>query len=281
MRWRDREESSNVEVRGGGLGRMGIALGGGGGLLLLAVSLLFGVDLTPNLTPSAPVAERVEPGNDELAHFTKVVLRDTEVVWGEEFARRGRRYREPTLVLFSQSVRSACGFASTAVGPFYCPPDERVYIDLAFYRDMERKLRAGGDFARAYVIAHEVGHHVQNQLGYMRYVDLARRSGSRDVANATSVKLELQADFLAGVWANRAQSKFRFLEAGDIDEALNAAFQVGDDRLQQRTRGVVVPDSFTHGTSAERQAAFREGFATGSLEAAAKYFADPYPGLAR
>lgn len=280
MFWRNREESSNVETRSG-IGRGGLMLGGGGGLILLVLSVFFGVDLTqlggvltsvPQGDSSARNETALTPEQQEQTSFTKVVLRDTEIVWGEEFARRGLKYREPKLVIYTGVVQSACGNASNAVGPFYCPSDEKVYLDLSFYRDMERKLKAGGDFARAYVIAHEIGHHVQNQLGYMRHVEAARRSGSKRRANQASVQLELQADFLAGVWANRAQKKFQFLEPNDIDEALNAAFQVGDDRLQQRATGQVVPDSFTHGTSRQRESAFREGFQTGDLALAAKFF---------
>src|SRR5205823_7863315 len=182
------------------------------------------------------------------AHFTKVVFHDTEVVWDDLFQKMGKRYQKPVLVLYSGVVDSACGTADSAVGPFYCPGDSKVYIDLSFYRDMERKLRAPGEFARAYVIAHEVGHHVQKLLGYSRRVDEARRTGSKFEANRLSVRLELHADYLAGVWAHHGQKKFNFLARGDMESALHAAFAIGDDRLQKRARGYVVPDAFTHGT---------------------------------
>ena len=176
-----------------------------------------------------------------------------------------RRYEEPVLVLFTGQVKTACGGAESASGPFYCPGDGRVYIDLSFYKDMQRKLNAPGDFARAYVIAHEVGHHVQRLLGYSKQVDQARRSGSKVEANRMSVRLELQADYLAGVWAYYGQKKFHFLDPGDVESALNAAFQIGDDRLQKQARGYVVPDSFTHGTSAQRMRWFKKGFETGDV----------------
>ena len=281
MFWRGRDESSNVETRSG-LGRAGMAIGGGGGLILLVLSFVFGVDLThlgsgptaqaPDPRSSQRAEQKLSPEQRDLTSFTKVVLKDTEVVWGEQFRVLNRQYREPHMVIYDGMVQSACGNASNAVGPFYCPGDEKVYIDLAFYRDMERKLGAKGDFARAYVIAHEIGHHVQKQLGYTRIVDSVRRRGSERATNAASVQLELQADFLAGVWANQAQKKFNFLEDGDIAEALNAAFAVGDDRLQQRSKGYVVPDSFTHGTSKQREQAFRKGFETGDVRQAATFF---------
>lgn len=224
---------------------------------------------------STQAEQALNPKDKEMTSFTKVVLRDTEVVWGEQFQGLGKKYRDPHMVIYSGQVQSACGSAGSAVGPFYCPGDEKIYIDLSFYRDMESKLKANGDFARAYVIAHEVGHHIQKQLGYTRFAEAARQTGEKRTANQASVKLELQADFLAGVWANQAQKKFNFLEAGDIEEAMNAAFQVGDDRLQQKARGYVVPDSFTHGTSQQRSAAFRKGFETGDVRLASQYFDQP------
>src|SRR5262249_31280058 len=232
-----------------------------------------------NPVAGQPDGRPADPEEDELASFTKVVLHDTEVVWEDEFRRLGKTYPKPTLVLFRDEVESACGEAESAVGPFYCPGDSKVYIDLSFYRDMQRKLHAPGDFARAYVVAHEVGHHVQRLLGYAKRVDEARRTGSKAQANRMSVRLELQADFLAGVWANRAQQKFNFLEKGDVETALNAAFQIGDDRLQKQARGYVVPDSFTHGTSKQRMRWFQEGFKTGDVKRAHLLFDLPYDEL--
>lgn len=255
MKWFGRGESSHVEDRRG-MGGRGIAMGGAGGLILLVLSLFFGVDLTQSPGPSEPTAQRrtaTSSTEDSLASFTKVVFRDTEDVWNDLFKQMGKDYPEPTLVLYTGAVRSACGTASSAVGPFYCPNDSRVFIDLSFYQDMERKLGAKGDFARAYVIAHEVGHHVQQQLGYKR------RQAS------DSVPMELQADFLAGVWAHHAQKKFQFLEEGDLEEAITAAYQVGDDTLQKRSQGYVVPDSFTHGSSQQRTYWFKQGFESGDM----------------
>lgn len=195
------------------------------------------------------------------------MLADTEEVWTEQFARAGRTYRKPTLVLFRDQVRSACGFASAASGPFYCPADQQVYIDLAFYQDMKDKLGAPGDFAQAYVIAHEVGHHVQNLLGISEDVHARQQRVDKVEANELSVRLELQADFLAGVWAHHAEQKWQILEPGDIEEALNAATAIGDDRLQQQSRGTVVPESFTHGTSKQRVRWFTRGLKTGDMNA--------------
>jgi predicted metalloprotease len=201
------------------------------------------------------------------------------VIWDEQFRKMGRSYQKPVLVLFTDQVETACGGADTAVGPFYCPGDSRVYIDLSFYKDMQRKLNAPGDFARAYVIAHEVGHHVQRLLGYADQVDEARRTKSKPEANQMSVRLELQADYLAGVWAYHGQKKFNFLDPGDIESALNAAFQIGDDRLQKKARGYVIPDSFTHGTSAQRQRWFKKGFDTGDVGKARELFELDYGDL--
>jgi predicted metalloprotease len=281
MEWEDRPESENVEDQRGYGRRTGIAIGGGAGLLILLVSLFLGVDprrlanvLGPGPAPPEEQGAPVNPEEDRLAHFTKVIFHDTEVVWDEQFRRLGRHYEKPTLVLFTAEVDSACGTADAAVGPFYCPMDSKVYIDLSFYRDMERKLRAPGDFARAYVVAHEVGHHVQRLLGFPKRGDTARRA-----AHESSVRTELQADYLAGVWAYHGQRKFQFLDPGDIDSALNAAYQIGDDRLQMRSRGYVVPDSFTHGTSKQRDRWFLKGFRTGSVEGARELFELPYDEL--
>lgn len=269
MRWEDRDESSNVEDRRG-MGMGGVALGGTGGLIVMLLAYFLGINPSriqvPDggaRPPEARETRRTDPAEERLAAFSKVVFHDTEVVWSDLFRKVGRAYRYPTLVLFSGMVHSACGNAQAAVGPFYCPRDEKVYIDLSFYRDMERKLEAPGDFARAYVLAHEVGHHVQHLLGFDRA--LRARSDS-------TVPIELQADYLAGVWAHHGQEKFHFLEPGDVEEALNAAFQIGDDRLQKKARGYVVPDSFTHGTSRQRVQAFTAGFESGDLRGARDLF---------
>jgi len=287
MKWEGREESENVEDRRGLSRTTGLAVGGIGGLLLLVLGVLAGVDPQTlmkligqgqpgNVAPADPrdqgARPPADPEEEKQAHFTKVVFHDTEVVWDKLFQQMGKRYRKPTLVLFSDQVQSACGEADAAVGPFYCPGDEKVYIDLSFYKDMQRKLNAPGDFARAYVVAHEVGHHVQTLLGYSQRVDDARRTGSKVEANRASVRLELQADYLAGVWANHADQEFHFLEKGDVETALNAAHQIGDDFLQKRARGVVVPDSFTHGTSKQRMRWFGEGFKTGDVDRARLLF---------
>jgi predicted metalloprotease len=286
MEWEGREESSNVEDRRG-LGRkVGIAAGGVGTLVVVILALVLGVDPQQLLGPggAAPQGQpagaprQADPREEKLAHFAKVIFHDTEVVWDEQFRRLGKPYRKPTLVLFSDQVDSACGSADAAVGPFYCPGDENVYIDLSFYSDMERKLNAPGEFARAYVLAHEVGHHVQKLLGYSKRVDEAR-ARTKAEANRASVRLELQADFLAGVWAHHGQEKFHFLQKGDMESALNAAFQIGDDRLQQKARGRVVPDSFTHGTSKQRTRWFNEGFKTGDVREAGQLFELPYEEL--
>ncbi len=290
MRLEDREESENVEDRRG-LGGPATAAIGGGGLLILVVALLLGVDPRqiqqlvgnaqqqqqqqqqgPQQGGGGPPARPVDPEEEKQAHFTRVILRDTEDIWTDLFSRAGKVYQKPVLVLFSGAVESACGQADSAVGPFYCPGDSRVYIDLGFYADMQRKLQAPGDFARAYVVAHEVGHHVQRLLGYTRLVEEARRSGNKAEANRMSVRLELQADYFAGVWAYHGQKKFQFLDDGDIDSALNAAFQIGDDRLQKKGQGYVVPDAFTHGTSKQRMRWFGQGFKTGDVAAARQAF---------
>jgi predicted metalloprotease len=285
MKWEDREESENVEDRRG-LGKtVGIA-GGAGGLLVLILALVFGVNpqrlagLLGQGGPGQPGQQRAaDPEEEKQAHFTKVIFHDTEVVWDDLFQKMGKRYRKPHLVLYTGQVDSACGSASAAVGPFYCPGDEKVYIDLSFYRDMQRKLNAPGDFAHAYVVAHEVGHHVQKLLGYSKQVDEARQTQSKTRANRMSVRLELQADYFAGVWAHHGQEKFKFLEPGDVESALNAAFQIGDDRLQKKARGYVVPDAFTHGKSEQRQRWFNAGFKTGDVGKAAALFELPYDDL--
>lgn len=289
MKWEDREESQNVEDRRRMTPKAGMALGGGG-LIILLIALVFGLDprKVMNLLGGAgggdqqvqvDNSKQFSPEEERQAQFSSVIFRDTEVIWDELFAKMGKTYRKPTLVLFSGAVASACGRADSSVGPFYCPGDDRVYIDTSFYQDMSKKLNAPGDFARAYVIAHEVGHHVQNQLGFTQRVDEARRRGPEVEANRMSVRLELQADFLAGIWAHYGQKKFNFLENGDVETALNAAFQIGDDRLQKQARGTVVPDSFTHGTSKQRMRWFMEGLKTGDMSKARLLFDLPYSEL--
>lgn len=269
MRWQGREGSGNVEDRRGMGGPL--AIGGGiGGVVLLILGLIFGTDITNSIPTqdTQTVPEQSATGqapDDEQAQFISVVLKDTEDVWTALFAAQGAVYQDPTLVLFTQSTPSACGFASAASGPFYCPEDSKVYIDLSFYDELRNRFRASGDFAMAYVVAHEVGHHVQHLLGITDKVDRARGRMSEKEINAMSVKLELQADFLAGVWANHEQRMKRVLDPGDIDEALGAANAIGDDRLQKRSQGYVVPDAFTHGTSKQRMYWFKKGFDTGDM----------------
>jgi predicted metalloprotease len=272
MLWRGQRESDNVEDRRG-ISRGGLAVGGGlGGLVILLAALFFGVDpgailnQTGDEPPAAGTrtARPASPAEEELKRFVSVVLANTEDVWTGIFRQAGREYRDPKLVLFTERVQSACGVAGSSAGPFYCPGDQKVYIDLAFYRDLREKLGAPGDFAQAYVIAHEVGHHVQRLLGVSDKVHSAQSRAGKSQANDLSVRLELQADFFAGVWANYAKKK-GLLEIGDIEEALGAASAVGDDRLQRQAQGRVVPDSFTHGTSEQRVRWFRKGLDTGDF----------------
>ena len=290
MQTEGREESSNVEDQRG-YGTKTVALGGTG-ILIVILGLVFGFDpqkVMQLIGQNAPqVAQEqgngqpqrpADPEEEKLAHFSKVIFHDTEVVWGDLFTRMGKTYQQPKLVLFSGQVDSACGQADSAVGPFYCGGDSKVYIDLGFYKEMQRKLNAPGEFARAYVLAHEVGHHVQRLLGYSQRAHESRAPGDKIVGNRMSVRLELQADYLAGVWAYHGQKRFNFLDEGDIDSALNAAFEIGDDRLQKRARGYVVPDAFTHGTSKQRQRWFMQGFQTGDVNAARQLFDLPYEGL--
>jgi uncharacterized protein len=273
MLWQGRRESENVEdARGSGGGGRLVMGGGIGTVILVVVYLLLGGN-PQALFDSQQGAQLSQPGQidnqaprDEASKFVAVVLADTEDAWHEIFRQMGRQYEEPKLVLFTDMTRSGCGFASGASGPFYCPEDRRVYIDLGFYRLLQERLGAGGDFAQAYVIAHEVGHHVQNLLGISDRVQAARGRVSQSEYNRLSVRLELQADFLAGVWARYADRVKHVVEAGDIEEAMRAASAVGDDRLQSRSRGYVVPDSFTHGTSEQRARWFRRGYETGDLK---------------
>jgi hypothetical protein len=269
MRWQGRRQSSNVEDRRG-IPARGMAVGGGAGLVILVVAMLLGVDprvilQQTGMDTSAPTQRAVDPAQNELTAFSSTILAETEDVWNAEFARMGRTYEEPRLVLFTDAVESACGLAGAAVGPFYCPADARLYLDLSFFDVMDRQLGATGDFAQAYVIAHEVGHHVQNLLGISERVSRLREQLSPAEGNALSVRLELQADFLAGMWAHHSARTRDLLEPGDIEEALNAASAIGDDRLQQRSQGTVVPDAFTHGTSAQRVRWFRRGYETGDF----------------
>ena len=273
MRWKRARRSDNVvDARGGGrIGGGKLSLGGIAAIVI--IGLLMGKDplqilgqlggeLVQQQLP-APGGDSGQPG-DEASEFVRAVLGDTEDTWHALFQAAGRQYQEPRLVLFSGSVDSACGFASAAVGPFYCPGDRQVYLDLEFFRELEQRFAAAGDFAQAYVIAHEVGHHVQTLLGVSARVNAARQRGERvEGASGLLVRQELQADCLAGVWAHHAQRRLDWLEPGDLEEALNAANAIGDDRLQHQTRGQVVPDAFTHGTSAQRVRWFRIGFDTG------------------
>jgi len=272
VRWRTGRRSQNVEDRRGqSVGRRA-GVGGLGALVLVLAALYFGVDpavVLQNVPVSTPGPAPAQPGgvSDELAQFAKVVLGDTEDTWHALFSAQGRQYREPTLVLFSGAVRSACGLAQAAVGPFYCPSDQKVYIDLQFFSDLKHRFRAPGDFAQAYVIAHEIGHHVQTLLGISRQVQAERARSDAARGNALSVRQELQADCLAGVWAHHADRARHILESGDVEEALGAAAAIGDDRLQRQSRGYVSPDSFTHGSSEQRVRWFRRGLDTGRLDA--------------
>ncbi len=287
MRWRGRRQSSNVEDRrgrsgGGGFGRGGGGvripvgrIGGGGGIsgIIVLVVLFFalracGIDPLEMLSQDpggAPAGQQQTRVSDEAAQFAGVVLAETEDVWTGIFQAEGATYTEPKMVLFSGQVRSACGFASAASGPFYCPGDKKLYLDLTFFDELARRFGAAGDFAQAYVIAHEVGHHVQNLIGVLPKFNAMRQTMSQAEANQMSIRVELQADCFAGMWAHYTAQK-GLLEAGDIDEALNAANQIGDDTLQRRTQGYVVPESFNHGTSAQRRAWFSRGLESGRLD---------------
>lgn len=284
MEWQRGRRSGNIEDRrgaGGGFGggmRVGRVAGGGGiGIIIVALIAMFlGVDpgmilqggggqLVPANVPST---RQLDPGQEEqLKDFVSVVLADTEDTWTPIFQRLGQRYEEPPLVLFSGAVESACGFAQAATGPFYCPGDRKVYLDLSFFDELDQQFGAPGDFAQAYVVAHEVGHHVQNILGILPRVDQYRRQADQVAANQASVMLELQADCFAGVWANHAQRARQILEQGDLEEGLNAASKIGDDRMMQRAGRYVNPDSFTHGSSAQRVRWFKTGLQNGNLEA--------------
>ncbi|MEW5755277.1 MAG: neutral zinc metallopeptidase [Pseudomonadota bacterium] len=274
MRWEGRRRSENVEDRRGmRVGGKGVAIGGVGTIAFVLIAVLLGVDpsVVLNQLASGPTAvedQQVDPAarspeENRLAEFSAVVLADTEDVWSEIFQQSGSQYRLPKMVLFSGAVQSACGFAQSAMGPFYCPGDQKLYLDLSFFQDLHTRYAAPGDFAQAYVIAHEVGHHVQNLMGILEESHAAKARGSEAEANAIQVRVELQADCLAGVWAKRADQSRQILEAGDIEEALSAAAGVGDDRLQQQARGYVVPESFTHGSSEQRMRWFKIGEQSG------------------
>ncbi|MGN6508399.1 MAG: KPN_02809 family neutral zinc metallopeptidase [Chitinophaga sp.] len=270
MRWQGRRQSGNVEDRRGS-SRGGLVAGGGIGAIVIALVIYFlggdpsqVIDIQQQAGPQRQMSPEQMAAEAEADSLVRVVLKETEDVWNREFAQMNRQYEEPTLVLFSGTVESACGNASAASGPFYCPADHKVYIDLSFYDELQN-LNATGDFAMAYVVAHEVGHHVQNLLGISEKVQAERGRLSETEYNRLSVKLELQADFLAGVWAHHTQKLQNVIEPGDIEEALNAANAIGDDRLQKQSRGYVVPDAFTHGTSAQRMYWFKKGFETGDI----------------
>jgi len=274
MRWETERRSENVEDRRGTRVVRG-GVGGGLGVLVLAlVAMYLGVDpriVLENAGGGGSVStEQVEyapsPEEEQLREFVAVVLADTEDTWNEQFRQMGRSYEEPILVLFSGAVESACGFAQAATGPFYCPNDHKLYVDLSFYEDLRERFQAPGDFAQAYVVAHEVGHHVQTLLGISRKFHATQQRVGQAEANALSVRLELQADCLAGVWGNHANRMRHILDAGDVEEGLNAASAIGDDRLQRQATGTVTPESFTHGSSAQRVRWFKRGLETGNVE---------------
>jgi predicted metalloprotease len=268
MRWKGREQSGNVEDRRGLSGRQVVAGGTVGTIIIALIVWILGgnpLQVLNNLgsSDSDKTEQTTTAAEDELTQFVSVVLKDTEDVWNTLFSQSGKTYREPKLVIYSQAAQSACGYSSAATGPFYCPGDEKVYIDLDFLEQLQQQLGAPGDFAMAYIISHEIGHHVQKLLGVTDQMESLRARVSEAEYNEYSVRLELQADFLAGVWAYHAQKMKDILEEGDIEEALNAASAVGDDRIQMQSQGYVVPDAFTHGTSEQRVHWFTKGFQTG------------------
>ena len=277
MKWRNRRVSNNIEDRRAAGGRGGAKkMGGLGAIIITLAAMYFGVDpkiifgLLENTGGQNSNAQqstyRPSAEQQQLAQFTGVVLADTEDTWNAIFQQQGARYQEPKLVLFTNTVGSACGHAEAAMGPFYCPGDHKVYIDLGFYQQLKTQHNAPGDFAQAYVVAHEVGHHVQNLLGTSTKVRQAQQRMSKAEANQLSVRLELQADCYAGLWAHHTQKAKQILEQGDVEEALNAASQIGDDRLQKQARGYASPESFTHGTSQQRVKWFNKGFTEGALQ---------------
>lgn len=275
MKWIGRRESNNVgDRRGMSGGQMAIGGGIGGLILYLVINFFLGGDVASNInnlqtdeqtTEQTGVQATNDQAQDEMAKFASVVLADNEDVWNKIFKEMGRDYAEPTMVLFTNQTQSSCGYASSATGPFYCPSDQQIYLDLNFFNELKNQFGAAGDFANAYVIAHEVGHHVQHLLGTTTKVHNARQNLSEKDGNKLSVALELQADFYAGVWAHYNQQMKNVMEQGDLEEALNAASAIGDDRLQKMSVGTVAPDAFTHGTSAQRRQWFKKGFETGDL----------------
>lgn len=287
MRWRGGEQSGNLEDRRS-MGPRGMAIGGGGVLVVIVVGLLLGVDPGQLLqvaqqqqqqVPAGP-QRQLTPKEQEQKQFTATVLRYTEVVWGEQLPKLGKRYEPPHMVLFTSQVDTGCGQAPSAVGPFYCPADRTVYLDPTFFEELENKLGGSkADFSQAYVLAHEVGHHVQNLLGYTRLVDGQRGRVSKREQNELSVRLELQADYLAGVWAHYGQQKFNFIEPGDVESAIESANAIGDDRLQKRSSGFTSPENYTHGTSKQRVRWFNQGLKTGELEQMKNFFDLPYDQL--
>lgn len=270
MLWKGRRESSNVEDRRG-MSAGGLVVGGGVlGIIALLLNFFLGGGDVSQLPTTLPgqgrqLTAEQQAAEDERAQFVRVVLADTEDVWNKLFAEKGGDYQEPTLVLFRDGVQSACGMASSASGPFYCPGDQKLYIDLSFYEELQTRFQAPGDFAMVYVVAHEVGHHIQTLMGTSEKLGRARQQLSETEFNKLSVKMELQADFLSGVFAHHTQKMKNVLESGDIEEALNAANAIGDDRLQRESQGRVVPDAFTHGTSAQRMYWFKKGYQTGDM----------------
>ena len=279
MRLEDQPRSENIEDRRGMRipGGRGLAVGGIGTVVLAVIAMFLGIDpgVVTQVMQQAPVATgpqervatRAPAREDKMADSVAAILGSTEETWTEIFARGGKRYQKPVLVLFSGAVESACGFAQAAVGPFYCPADNKLYIDLAFYRDLQDKFRAPGDFAQAYVIAHEVGHHVQNQLGIADQIRRAQSRANKEQGNALQVRMELQADCFAGIWAAQANRKRKVLEPGDVEEGLRAAAAIGDDRIQMASRGYVSPESFTHGSSEQRMRWFRRGLESNDVKA--------------
>jgi hypothetical protein len=291
MKWEGREQSSNVEDRRGmSMAAGGIAVGGGIGTLVFILIMTFLganpaqlMEQVGEQKPKASTQTKIDPAQDRdapLKEFVSVVMRDTEDVWGKLFREKlNARYQEPKLVLFTGEVRSACGRATASVGPFYCPGDSNVYLDFEFFRVLKNKLGAPGDFAMAYVVAHEIGHHVQNQLGLSAKVQNLQNKADKVESNRLSVRTELQADYLAGVWAHHAQASKKILQVGDLEEAINAASKIGDDVLQKEATGRVRPDGFTHGTAAQRQRWFALGLKTGDVEGMMKPFEVEYDAL--
>jgi predicted metalloprotease len=289
MRWRGGEQSENLEDRRR-MGAPALAIGGGGMLLLLVVGMLLGVDprqlnqligQAQQGNPGAPGQEReLTPEEIEQGEFTATVLRFTEVVWDEQFRQIGRQYEPPRMVLFANAVQTGCGAAPSAVGPFYCPADRTVYLDPTFFEELDQRLGGSkAEFSQAYVMAHEIGHHVQNLLGFSEIVDRQRRTLPEEEFNEWSVRLELQADYLAGVWAHHGQQKFNFIEPGDIEAAITSANAIGDDRLQKQSTGFVSPEKYTHGTSEQRMRWFTLGLKTGDLSRIEDLFQIPYERL--